>query len=97
LAEFLEESGFRALTFEGRYEDLREHLAKGRPLVVCLKPRGQSRLHFALAVGLAPAEDVVLLNDPARKKLSKMDRAEFLASWRGAAGWTLLAVPREGP
>lgn len=97
LASVLEESGLRTFTFEGKYEDLETHLAKGRPLVVCLKPRGQSRLHFALAVGLDPAENVVLLNDPARKKLSKMDRAEFLESWRAAGGWTLLAVPRETP
>ena len=97
LANLLEESGFRTFAFEGRYEDLEEHLAKGRPLVVCFKPRGQSRLHFALAVGLDPAEDVVLLNDPARKKLSKVGRAEFLKSWAAAASWTLLAVPRETP
>jgi hypothetical protein len=97
LAKFLGEAGFRTFAFEGRYEDLSEHLAQGRPLVVCLKPRGQSRLHFALAVGLEPSEDVVLLNDPARRKLSKMSRAEFLESWRGAGNWTLLAVPRELP
>jgi ABC-type bacteriocin/lantibiotic exporter with double-glycine peptidase domain len=97
LAKLLEEAGLRTFAFAGRYGDLKEHLAKGRPLVVCLKPRGQSRLHFALAVGLAPAENVVLLNDPARRKLSKMDRAEFLESWEGAAHWTLLAVPRNLP
>lgn len=97
LAKLLEDAGFRTFTIEGRYEDLEEHLAKGRPLVVCLKPRGQSRLHYALAVGLDPAEDVVLLNDPARRKLSKMDRAQFLESWEGAGWWTLLAVPRDLP
>jgi ABC-type bacteriocin/lantibiotic exporter with double-glycine peptidase domain len=95
LARLLEQAGLRTFTFEGRYADLEEHLAKGRPLVVCLKPRGQSRLHFALAVGIDPGEDVVLLNDPARRKLSKMDRAEFLESWSGAGNWTLLATPRE--
>ncbi|MCB1020698.1 MAG: C39 family peptidase [Acidobacteria bacterium] len=93
LASLLEAAGLRTFTFEGRFEDLSEHLAKGRPLLVCLKPRGQSRLHYALAVGLEPADDVVLLNDPARRKLSKMDRKEFLASWAGAGNWTLLATP----
>jgi ABC-type bacteriocin/lantibiotic exporter with double-glycine peptidase domain len=97
LAALLEEAGLRTFAFEGRYEDLEEHLANGRPLVVCLEPRGQSRLHFALAVGLDPAEDVVLLNDPARRKLAKIDREEFLESWRGAGSWTLLAVPRDRP
>ena len=95
LAALLEEAGLRTFTFEGRYEDLSEHLSEGRPLVVCLKPRGQSRLHFALAVGLDSAEDVVLLNDPARRKLAKMDRKEFLASWAGAGNWTLLAAPQK--
>ena len=93
LAKVLEEAGLRTFTFEGRYGDLTEHLPQGRPLVVCLKPRGQSRLHFALVVGLDAAEDVVLLNDPARRKLSRMDRADFLENWKGAGNWTLLAVP----
>lgn len=97
LAQLLEEAGFRTFTFAGAYDDLAEHLAQGRPLVVCLKPPGQTRLHYALAVGLDPAENVVLLNDPARRKLSKMHRADFLASWGGARFWTLLATPRNVP
>ena len=94
LAELLQEHGLQTFVFAGRYEDLQKHLAQGRPLVVCLKPKGQRRLHFALAVGLDPGEDVVLLNDPARRKLSKMDRGRFLESWEAAQSWTLLAVPR---
>ncbi len=95
LEKLLQGAGFRTFAFEGRYEDLEKHLAKGRPLVVCVKPRGQRRLHFALAVGLDLSENVILLNDPARRKLTKMDRSKFLESWAGAGNWTLLAVPRE--
>lgn len=97
LAEALEEAGLRTFTFEGGYADLNEHLAQGRPLIVCLKPRGQARLHFVLVVGLDPGADVVLVNDPARRKLSKMDRGEFLSSWASAGHWALLAVPRRLP
>ena len=48
----------------------------------------------ALAVGLDTETDTVLLNDPARKKLARYDREEFLESWAATDNWTLLAVPR---
>ena len=95
IESFFREAGFRTFVVEGRWSDVEEHLAAGRPLLVCFRPRaGQQRLHYALLVGFDPAEDVVLLNDPARKKLSKTDRKRFLRGWKATRNWTLLAVPR---
>jgi len=95
LEAFFERAGFRTFVIEGRWEDFETHLAAGRPLLVCYRPRaGQRLLHYAVAVGLDPVEDVVLLNDPARKKLAKVDRERFLRGWEAAGNWTLLAVPR---
>lgn len=95
LERFFREAGFRTFVIEGRWQDVEEHLAAGRPLLVCYRPRaGQRRLHYAVVAGFDPVEDVVLLNDPARKKLSKTDRARFLRGWETTGNWTLLAVPR---
>jgi ABC-type bacteriocin/lantibiotic exporter with double-glycine peptidase domain len=94
LQALLEEAGLRTFIFRGEYVDLEKHLAAGRPLIVCVDPPRGGTLHYALAVGLDPETDTVLLNDPARKKLARYDRADFLASWAATNNWTLLAVPR---
>ncbi len=94
LESFLQQSGLRTFVFRGEEADLAKHLARGRPLIVCLDPPHGGSLHYAVAVGLDPAGDAVLLNDPARRKLARYDRREFLESWGATNNWTLLAVPR---
>ncbi|RPI24884.1 MAG: hypothetical protein EHM61_15900 [Acidobacteria bacterium] len=90
LTEYLEANGFHAFTFRGDLSEAKKHLLKGRPLIVSLK---RSTLHYVVVVGFDEQEKVVLLNDPAVKKLSKMDEREFLKSWKPTDHWTLLAVP----
>jgi len=46
-----------------------------------------------VVVGVDPAQDLVLVNDAARRKLIKEDRASFVKEWSAAGKWTLLAVP----
>lgn len=94
LRALLEDSGLRTFVFRGEYTDIEKHIAAGRPLIVCVDPPRGGTLHYALAVGLDPETDTVLLNDPARKKLARYDREEFLESWSATDNWTLLAVPR---
>jgi ABC-type bacteriocin/lantibiotic exporter with double-glycine peptidase domain len=94
LKALLTEEGLTVFVFRGTYADLQKHLADGRPLIVCLDPLGPGPLHYALVVGLDPTSNTVLVNDPARKKLSRYDRQEFLASWTATDNWTLLGVPR---
>ena len=94
LQALLEDAGLLTFIFRGEYADLEKHLAAGRPLIVCVDPPRGGTLHYALAVGLDPETDTVLLNDPARKKLARYDRKEFLESWAATGNWTLLAVPR---
>ncbi|MDA0207010.1 MAG: C39 family peptidase [Acidobacteria bacterium] len=93
LEALLEDAGLRTFIFRGEYADLEKHLAAGRPLIVCVDPPRGGTLHYALVVGLDPETDTVLLNDPARKKLARYDRRDFLASWAATDNWTLLAVP----
>ena len=91
MQRYFERAGFRAFAFQGEWTDLERHLAKGRPLIVAL---GEARsFHYAVVAGVDTRQGFVLLNDPARRKLLRTDRAEFERAWNVAGRWTLLAVP----
>ena len=91
MKRYLEEIGFRAFTLRGRWIDLENHLAKGRPIIVGLKKPRARQLHFAVVVGAA--DNQVWLNDPTRKKSSRMKLTEFTRQWELADSWMLLATP----
>ena len=92
LKGYLEKQGFEAFVFNGEPRDLREHLAKGRPVMVCLAPgRKGAPLHYAVVVGVTDAD--VLLNDPARGKLFRQSLDRFERDWKATGNWALLAVP----
>jgi hypothetical protein len=94
LKTFLEARGFTAFIFTGEPGDLRHHVEKGRPVVICLGPKGSGGpLHYAVVVGID--EQGVWLNDSARGKLIRDDLARFLAAWKVTDNWALLAVPSE--
>src|ERR1700732_19196 len=38
MERYFQEKGFRTFTIRGEWEDLQQHLGKGRPLIVALKP-----------------------------------------------------------
>lgn len=95
LQRYLDQHGFRTFVFRGQWSDLHDHLEKGRPLMVAVKPPGQTQLHYVVVSGLT--ERVVLVNDPAERKLLKRERSEFEREWQAAANWALLAVPHQDP
>jgi len=95
MERFFRERDFKTWSFRGEWMDLQHHLAKGRPIIVCLKPAKHSAtLHFVAVTGLDESEDVVLVNDPAGRKLQKMVRSDFERQWASADYWTLLVVPQ---
>jgi ABC-type bacteriocin/lantibiotic exporter with double-glycine peptidase domain len=96
LESYFGEHGFRTFAFAGRWGDLKQHLEKGRPLIVALQPGSGAALHYVVVVGLDWEQGLVLVNDPAERKLLKQDRDHFEKEWKGAGNWTLLATPREG-
>lgn len=94
---YFQEHGFRTFSFRGEWNDFGQHLQKGRPLIVALKPSGaDSSLHYVVVAGLDTEQGILLLNDPARRKLLKQDRAGFEKQWSATGNWTLLALPAEG-
>jgi predicted double-glycine peptidase len=94
MQQYLEESGFRVFSISGGWDDLRQHLSKGRPLIISVQP-GSKRapFHYVVVTGMDWEHEAVFLNDPARGKLMRVERAEFEKEWRGAHNWMLLAVP----
>lgn len=95
MERYFQEHGFRTYSFRGTWSDLKQHVAKGRPLIVALKPLpAEKELHYVVVVGLDWRQDVVLVNDAAQRKLLKMDRAAFDKEWSAVGNWTLLALPQ---
>jgi predicted double-glycine peptidase len=105
MERYFQENGFRTFTIRGEWEDLKQHLDKGRPLIVALKPvalkpialkpGSAGALHYVVVAGLGP--DTVTINDPAQRKLLQQDRPSFDREWSAAGKWMLLALPQVQP
>src|SRR4051794_12861671 len=91
MERYFQENGFRTFTIRGEWEDLKQHLDKGRPLIVALKPAAGA-LHYVVVAGLAA--ETVIVNDPAQRKLLQQERPTFEREWSAAERWTLLALPQ---
>jgi ABC-type bacteriocin/lantibiotic exporter with double-glycine peptidase domain len=95
MERYFREHRFRTYAFRGQWDDLKQHLAKGRPLIVALRPLpAETSLHYVVVVGVDWKQNVVLVNDPAQRKLLKVDRASFVKEWDAVDNWTLLALPQ---
>lgn len=90
MEQYLKEHGFRTFALRGEWSDLKDHLEKGRPLIVALKIT-RDDMHYVVVTGMD--QDVVLKHDPADRKLRKQHRSEFEKEWKGSGNWMLLAVP----
>jgi predicted double-glycine peptidase len=93
MEKYLRDTGFEVFAFRGEWSDLRAQVAKGRPLIAGLKPKG-APAHYVVVVGVDRQDAAVLVNDPERGKLVRIERREFEKAWQGTETWTLLAVPR---
>ena len=98
LERYLRDTGFRVFALRGEWSDLRDHLSKGRPLILSIEPGGpHAPLHYVVATGMDWQRDAVFVNDPARGKLLRIERAEFEKEWQAAKNYLLLAVPASAP
>jgi uncharacterized protein YvpB len=95
MERYLQQHAFNTFAFHGKWDDLKQHLEKGRPLIVALKPLpGETALHYVVVVGLDWEQNVVQVNDGAQRKLLKEDRTRFEKEWKPAGNWVLLALPQ---
>lgn len=93
MSAYLRQHGFKTFAFPGKWSDVEEQIAKGRPLIVAIKPEGQSELHYVVIDGVDSEKGLVTMNDPAVRKLLNEERARFEKEWSPTHNWTLLAVP----
>lgn len=93
MERYFRKNGYQTFAFTGQTADLAQHLAKGRPLIAALEPGTGQPLHFVVVAGVDPARHLVLLNDPAQRKLLEEDQTRFEQEWKAAGNWTLLALP----
>jgi ABC-type bacteriocin/lantibiotic exporter with double-glycine peptidase domain len=94
LEQYLNQQGFDTHVFSGDQALLQHHIEKGRPLIVALKPGPGPLLHFVVVAGVDPANHLLMVNDPAQRKLLKVESERFEKEWQSTGNWTLLAVPR---
>jgi ABC-type bacteriocin/lantibiotic exporter with double-glycine peptidase domain len=97
MERYFQQNGYATHVFAGEWSDLKQHLGKGRPLIVALKPESIGPLHYVVVAGFDEERQLVLVNDPAQRKLLKEDRSRFEQEWKGGGRWTLLALPEAGP
>jgi len=93
MTRYLRAHGFEVFALNGRWSDFETQLAKGRPLIVALRPEGQWELHYVVIDGVDPARGLVTMNDPEERKLLSEERARFEKEWKATDNWMLLAVP----
>lgn len=95
---YFQKHGYLAFGISGTWQDLEHQLSRGRPVIVALRPAGQSELHYVVIAGIDPARALVMMNDPAQRKLLTQERARFEKDWSATHDWMLLAVPKSpGP
>ena len=94
MEQYFEGRGYRVFTFRGAWADVEHHISQGRPLIVCLEKNARGApLHYVVVAGVDPVQNLVLVNDPAQRKLLSMRREDFERGWAATENWTLLAVP----
>jgi predicted double-glycine peptidase len=94
MERYLRQSGFREFALRGEWQDLRDHLQQGRPIIISMQPgKARAPLHYVVITGMDWAREAVFVNDPARGKLLRIERQEFEKEWLAARNWMLLAVP----
>lgn len=95
LERYLQRNGYLTFAVSGTWKDLETQVRKGRPLIVALRPDGQRALHYVVIDGIDPAREMVMMNDPALRKLLAEERAGFEKEWSATHYWMLLAVPKQ--
>jgi ABC-type bacteriocin/lantibiotic exporter with double-glycine peptidase domain len=93
LQDFAAARGMTAIAYQGDLAQMRDYLAKGRPLIVAWK-LGRGRFHDVVVVGYDETAREVLVNDPAVGAARRVDEPTFEKRWAGAGHWTLLVLPK---
>jgi len=92
LAAFAAGRGMTAVAHAGDIDHLRDHVGKGRPMIVAWA-MGRGRHHDVVVIGFDEAQGRVIVHDPARGAARRVELETFRRRWSGAGNWTLLVAP----
>ena len=96
LAAFARERGLTAIAYAGDLAQLRDFVAKRRPLIVAWK-MGEG-FHDVVVVGFDAEAGEITVHDPAEGASRRVPEADFEKRWAGSGHWTLLVLPEaKGP
>ncbi len=84
--------GWNALPMIGTPSEIREELAKGRPIIALVQV-DPGLYHYVVLVGWANGG--VILHDPAVAPFRTRDEKNFDDAWSGGGRWALLILPPE--
>lgn len=93
IESYLQDHGYITFALDGAWRDLEREIGMGRPLIAAIRPKGDPQLHYVVIDGVDPVRSLVVMNDPAERKLLTEERAEFEKDWSAAHNWLLLAMP----
>lgn len=93
MQQYLRQHGFLAFAVNGTWSDIDGQLRKGRPLIAAIRPPGQSEFHYVVLDGIDPGRGLIMMNDPAIRKLLTEERTAFEKDWSATHNWLLIAVP----
>jgi tetratricopeptide (TPR) repeat protein len=96
LADFARERGMVAIAFAGDVGLLREHVGRGRPLILALDA-GRGRYHDVVAIGFDDRRRRVIVHDPARGPSRAVGLATLARKWKATGNWALLVQPAGEP
>jgi ABC-type bacteriocin/lantibiotic exporter with double-glycine peptidase domain len=92
LAAFAAGRGLTAVAHAGDVGHLRDHVGKGRPMIVAWA-MGRGRFHDVVVIGFDDDRRRVIVHAPARGAARRVGLDTFAKRWAGAGHWTLLVAP----
>jgi hypothetical protein len=90
LADAVRRWGWIVHSFRGDIDGAKDHLARGRPLIVLIEDQ-PGRYHYVVLV--AWPDGHVILHDPARAPFRTLADPAFSTAWAATNLWTLLILP----
>src|SRR6266568_8885058 len=62
MSHYLQEQGYQTFSFAGDWDLLQQHLRKGRPLIIALKPGArESSLHYVVVAGMDSQRQILMV------------------------------------
>ena len=81
-----------AVAFAGDVPLVREHLGRGRPLILAIAA-GRGQYHDVVAVGIDDVRHALIVNDPAEGAGRAIPFSALEKKWKATGHWTLLVQP----